>query len=38
MHNKGLVLEILSQVHDATKRVMKRFEPIQIGRRKSYTL
>jgi uncharacterized protein with HEPN domain len=28
MHDKELVLEILSQIHDATKRVMKRFEPI----------
>ena len=29
MRDKELVLEILSQIHDATKRVMKRFEPIR---------
>jgi uncharacterized protein with HEPN domain len=28
MRDEELVLEILSQIHDATKRVMKRFEPI----------
>jgi uncharacterized protein with HEPN domain len=28
MRDKELVLEILSQIHEATKKVMKRFEPI----------
>ncbi len=29
MRDKELVLEILSQIHEATKRVIKRFEPIR---------
>jgi uncharacterized protein with HEPN domain len=28
MRDRELVLEILSQIHEATKKVMKRFEPI----------
>ena len=29
MHNRELVLEILEQIYDSTRKVLKRFEPIK---------
>jgi uncharacterized protein with HEPN domain len=29
MHNRELVLEILSQIYDSAQKVIKRFEPIK---------
>jgi hypothetical protein len=29
MHNKKLILEIIEQIYDSTRKVLKRFEPIK---------